>query len=63
MKVKNCPCCDSNNLRLDNLIIEGYVGCRECKLSMVRKHSTKDVDDGLERAIEAWNIRVQRRTL
>ena len=51
-----CPCCGSKDLRLENLVIEGLISCRDCKLTMVRKHN-QGVDDGLIRAIFAWNFR------
>ena len=55
----NCPCCGSNNFRTENLVLEGLIACRNCKLTMVRKHSNKDIDNGLYLAIEAWNKRVK----
>jgi len=56
----NCPCCGSNNFRTENLVIEGLIACRNCKLTMVRKHSNKDIDNGLYLAIEAWNKRAEK---
>jgi hypothetical protein len=59
-----CPCCGSKDLRLENLVLEGVVSCRDCKLTMIRKHTPcfrpqglGVQDDGLQRAIFAWNCR------
>ena len=56
-KPRPCPCCGGKELRLENLVIEGVVQCRNCHLCMIRKHSDKDHDDGLQLAIFAWNFR------
>jgi hypothetical protein len=51
---------------LENLVIEGVVSCRDCKLTMIRKHSRQftdgkgpSIDDGLQLAIFAWNFRYE----
>jgi hypothetical protein len=57
--IKNCPCCGSRNLRIENLVVEGGIQCKECRLSLWRKHSSPSKDDGLEIATKAWNKRVR----
>lgn len=57
--IRSCPCCGSDNLRLENLVIEGVVSCRDCKLTMIRRHSSKFEDDGLYLSIKAWNLRIK----
>lgn len=54
--VKNCPCCNGKAIA-QNFVIEGSVKCIDCHLMIIKRHSHKDVDDGMDLAINIWNKR------
>lgn len=50
-----CPFCGSEAYT-ETYVVEAVAGCRGCRIKAARGHSPYE-DDGLEKAIAAWNTR------